>query len=74
MRLEDSLQKIKVIDFGSQFTQLIARKIIDIELKRSNFSKVEELKKDFKVICSIMCKKLTSINSRLKEFENKDAS
>ena len=48
--------------------------LIDIELKRSNFSKVEELKKDFKIICSILCKKLTSINSRLKEFENKDAS
>ena len=48
--------------------------LIDIELKRSNFSKVEELKKDFKIICSIMCKKLSSINSRLKEFENKDAS
>mgnify|MGYP001162656383 FL=1 len=48
--------------------------LIDIELKRSNFSKVEELKKDFKVICSTMCKKLPSINSRLKEFENKDAS
>ena len=48
--------------------------LIDIELKRSNFSKVEELKKDFKVICSTMCKKLASINSRLKEFENKDAS
>ena len=48
--------------------------LIDIELSRSNFSKVEELKKDFKVICSTMCKKLASINSRLKEFENKDAS
>ena len=48
--------------------------LIDIELKRSNFSKAEELKKDFKAICSTMCKKLTSINSRLKEFENKDAS
>ena len=48
--------------------------LIDIELKRSNFSKVEELKEDFKMICSIMCKKLTSINSRLKEFEKKDAS
>ena len=48
--------------------------LIDIELKRSNFSKVEELKKDFKIICSTLCKKLTSINSRLKEFENKDAS
>ena len=48
--------------------------LIDIELKRSNFSKVEVLKKDFKIICSTMCKKLTSINSRLKEFEKKDAS
>ena len=48
--------------------------LIDIELKRSNFSKAEELKKDFKVICSKMCEKLTSINSRLKEFEKKDAS
>ncbi len=48
--------------------------LIDIELKRSNFSKAEELKKDFKVICSTMCEKLTSINSRLKEFEKKDAS
>ena len=48
--------------------------LIDIELKRSNFSKAEELKKDFKVICSTMCEKLTSINSRLKEFEKKFAS
>ena len=48
--------------------------LIDIELKRSNFSKVEELKKNFKKICSTMCEKLTSINSRLKEFEKKDAS
>ena len=48
--------------------------LIDIELKRSNFSKAEELKKDFKMICSEMCEKLTSINTRLKEFEKKDAS
>jgi len=48
--------------------------LIDIELKRSNFSKAEELKKDFMIICSKMCEKLTSINSRLEEFEKKDAS
>jgi len=48
--------------------------LIDIELKRSNFSKVEELKKIFKSICLTMCEKLTSINTRLKEFEKQDAS
>ncbi len=48
--------------------------LIDIELKRSNFSKVEELKNDFKSICSSLCEKITFIDSRLKEFEKKDAS
>ena len=43
--------------------------LIDIELKRSNFSKVEELKKNFKTICLSMCEKLALINSRLKELE-----
>ena len=43
--------------------------LIDIELKRSNFSMVKELKKDFNKICLTMCEKLTSINSRLKELE-----
>ena len=43
--------------------------LIDIELKRSNFSKVEELKITFKKICLTMCEKLTSINNRLKELE-----
>ena len=43
--------------------------LIDIELKRSNFSKVKELNKNFEKICSNMCEKLTLIKSRLKELE-----
>ena len=48
--------------------------LIEIELKRSNFSKVKELKKDFKKICTSLCEKISSIDIRLKDFENKDAS
>ena len=48
--------------------------LIDLELERSNFSKVKELKKDFKKICISLCEKITSIDTRLKDFENKDAS
>ena len=48
--------------------------LIDIELERSNFSKADELSKDFKKICVDMCEKIPSIESRLKDFERKDAS
>jgi len=48
--------------------------LIDIEINRSNFSKAEELKNNFKKICSSLCDKITSIDNRLKEFEKKDAS
>ena len=48
--------------------------LIDMELDRSNFSKADELSKDFKKICVEMCEKISSIESRLKDFESKDAS
>ena len=48
--------------------------LIDMELERSNFSKADELSKDFKKICLDMCEKIGSIESRLKDFERKDAS
>ena len=48
--------------------------LIDMELDRSNFSKADELSKDFKKICEEMCEKISSIESRLKDFERKDAS
>ena len=43
--------------------------LIDMELERSNFSKADELSKDFKKICVEMCDKIASIESRLKDFE-----
>ena len=48
--------------------------LIDMELERSNFLKADELSKDFKKICVDMCEKIASIESRLKDFEIKDAS
>ena len=48
--------------------------LIDMELERSNFSKANELNNDFKIICIEMCGKINSIESRLKNFERKDAS
>ena len=48
--------------------------LIDMELERSNFSKADELSKDFKKICVKMCEKIALIESRLKDFERKDAS
>ena len=39
--------------------------LIHIELRRSNFSKVEDLKKNFKIICSSLCDKISLINESL---------
>jgi tetratricopeptide (TPR) repeat protein len=48
--------------------------LIDIELKKSNFSEVKKLKKNFIIICSSFCNKTKSINERLKNIEAKDES
>ena len=48
--------------------------LIDIELKKSNFSKVKELSEDFSIICSSLCDKLRSINERLNDFQEKNES
>ena len=48
--------------------------LIDIEIKRSNFSKAKELKTNFEKICSSLCEEISSIDNRLKEFEKKGAS
>ena len=48
--------------------------LIDVELKRSNFSKVNELKEKFEIVCSLLCNNTASINERLKNFEKKEES
>ena len=54
MRLEDSLEKILIVDFGSQFTQLIARKIRELgiycEIINHNKIKKKKLEKNIKGI------------------------
>ena len=42
--------------------------LIDIELKKSNFSEVKKLTKNFTIICSTFCDKTKSINERLKNI------
>ena len=48
--------------------------LIEIELKRSNFSEVKELRNNLKSICSLLCEKINSINERLDDIEAKNES
>ena len=48
--------------------------LININLKKSNFSKVKELTEKFELVCSKLCNKTTSIKTRLNEIEAKDKS
>ena len=48
--------------------------LIDIELKKSDFSEVKKLTKNFEIICSTLCNKTKNINERLKNIETKDES
>ena len=48
--------------------------LIDIKLKKSNFSEVKKLTKNFEIICSTFCNKTKNINERLKNIEAKDES
>ena len=48
--------------------------LMDIEIERSNFAKVKELKKKLEMICSNLCPKISSIDEKLKNFDTKDES
>ena len=48
--------------------------LIEIELNRSNFSKVKELRNNLELICSKLCDNITSINEKLNDIEAKNES
>ena len=48
--------------------------LINIHLKRSNYSKVKDLKKDFSLICEKLCKKIVIIDENLKNIEPQNES
>ena len=48
--------------------------LINIHLKRSSYSKVKDLKKDFSLICEKLCKKIVIIDESLKNIEPQNES
>ena len=48
--------------------------LIEIELKKSNYSKVKELAKNFSKVCEKLCKKKIIIQNSLKNLEPKNES
>tara|TARA_B100000767_G_scaffold27054_1_gene23570 strand:- start:1046 stop:1483 length:438 start_codon:yes stop_codon:yes gene_type:complete len=48
--------------------------LMEIELKKSNYSRVKELEKNFSKICIKLCKKKDSILDKLKNLEPKNES
>ena len=48
--------------------------LINIHLKKSNYSKIEELMENFAIICSSLCNKTEIINEALKNIEPKNES
>ena len=48
--------------------------LMEIELKKSNYSKVKELAKNFSKICNTLCDKKTLILESLKNLEPKNES
>ena len=48
--------------------------LINIYLKRSNYSKIKELKNNFAIICSNLCDKTKIIDEALKNIEPENES
>ncbi len=48
--------------------------LIDMELKRSDYSEVKDLLNNFSKICNLLCDKIASMEKRLNDIEAKEES
>ena len=48
--------------------------LIDMELKRSDYSEVKDLLNNFSIICNLLCDKIASMEKRLNDIEAKEDS
>ena len=48
--------------------------LIDMELKRSDYSEVKDLLNNFSKICNLLCDKIASVEKRLNDIEAKEDS
>ena len=48
--------------------------LLNIEIERSNFMKVNELKQKFEKVCLNLCSKMSLIDEKLKNFDTKNES
>ncbi len=71
IELEKNLNTTLLLDPKNETAMYM---LIELELKKSNFSKVKKLSDDFVKICSSLCDKKTSIKKRLEDFDTKDES
>ena len=71
IKLEKNLNSALLLEPNNEEAMYL---LIDIELKRSNFSKVRELTLIFEKICSSLCEKTTLINERLNNFDTTNES
>ena len=68
---EKNLKSTLLLEPGNEEAMYM---MINIELKKSNYSEVKSLIKDFIIICSKLCEKTKAINKNLKNIEPKNES